>query len=68
VWDVLSTVLDLLLLATHWRFHVCVLAGVMLGVLATRGTGEAHVLIPTVLGLLGALVGGLWEWRSEHDT
>ena len=57
MWDVWSTVLDLLLLATHWRFYVCVLVSVTVGVLIAARVNEAALSIPTAFGLFGAVVG-----------
>jgi hypothetical protein len=64
--DVLDRVMRFIDLVMHWRFHVCVLGGLALAFLAHRSIPDRSVAdgVAIAFGILGFLVGLVWDWRS----
>lgn len=68
VWDVASFVVDLLDLVCNWRFAICLVLGIAVGMLLQSSTHDpvaANIAFwfPVVVG---GVMGLGWEWMAER--
>ena len=66
VWDAIETAIDILDFVLHWRFYVCLLGGLALGIVADAVVQDPNrgLAAPIVGGVCGLVVGIVWEWKS----
>jgi hypothetical protein len=67
MWDFLDAVLDVALWLNYWRVCVSIIAGVAIGLIVNWIFAESSAYMPTMCGVVGAVVGFVWHRRSSRD-
>ena len=67
MWDVLLAAVDALRFVNRWRFYVGTAVGCAFGAVLAQVLGESGLFLQIAFGLVGGLVGAIWQWRSQRD-